>query len=148
MRCFPQKKPLLPQKQKTFWLSVWLNKMFKIPSPPVFFPVLIQHIKKWLSASRTTHSSFLFLIHFLSVRPNYTEDKVIDKGKSESPHQAARGPSDDPFPRYAGALASWLDFSADIRPRPACSQSTNTGSALNFYPRAQQTDINGGGTGV
>lgn len=74
------------------------------------------------------------------------EDKVINKGESESHQQAARGPSllstVDPFPGYAGAVASRLDFSADIRPRPACSQSTNTGSALHFTPgHSKQTSL-------
>lgn len=69
------------------------------------------------------------------------EDKVIDKGESERPQQATRGPSLlsslDPFPG-----------SADIRPGPACSQSPNTGSALNFTPGGWQTDITGGGAGA
>lgn len=77
------------------------------------------------------------------------EDKVIDKGESESPQQAARGPSllssVDPFPGYAGAAASRLDFCADIRPRPACSQSPNTGSALHFTPGdVRQTSLGAG----
>lgn len=125
--------------------------MFKIPSPPCFLFLIDAAHKKWPSASRTPHSSFLFLIHFLSARPNYMEDKVIDKGESERPQQAARGPSLlsslDPFPGYAGAAATRLDFSADIRPGPACSQSPNTGSALHFTPGGRQSDITGGGAG-
>lgn len=80
------------------------------------------------------------------------EDKVIDKGERERPQQAARGPSLlsslDPFPGHAGAAATRLDFSADIRPGPGCSQSPNTGSALHFTPGGGQTDITGGGVGA
>lgn len=38
-------------------------------------------------------TSFLFLSHLLSLGPNYMVDRVIDTRETESPQQAARGPS-------------------------------------------------------
>lgn len=54
------------------------------------------HLLLFSSSSRTPDYSFLFLSHLLSLRPNYMEDGVIDKGESESPQQQVEDPLNSP----------------------------------------------------
>lgn len=84
---------------------------------PILFPLFRywRNIHNFPFSARTSDSfsSFLFLSHLLSLRPNYMADRVIDTGESESPQQAAWGPSYfssvDPY-TYTCTLESHLDF--------------------------------------
>lgn len=67
-----------------------------------FIPILTQFLTKRCCTARfpTPHPSHrrppaspLFFSRLLSLGPNYVVDRVIDTGETESPQQAARGPS-------------------------------------------------------